>query len=88
MLLTQTRIAESAWTVPLVSLLIVAMLALFHWVVSDATKAGETRRQATAAQAAAMMRCNALPSWDISKVCLKDLHLTAIADASIALAAN
>ena len=88
MLLTQTRIAESIWTVPLASLLLVGMLVAFYAVVSSATKAGELRRQATAIQAAAAMRCNTLPSWDANKNCLQRLTNTVAEDESMLLAAK
>ncbi len=73
MLLTPTRIAESPWTLPAVSLLLVGMLVAFYAVVNNAAKAGELRRQATATQVAAVARCHALPSGDASRNCLKYL---------------
>ncbi len=89
MLLTHTRMTESTWTLPAVSLLMVGMLVAFYAVVSSATKAGELRRQATATQTAAAMRCNALPGWDASKTCLKKLAAPAVpADEPILLAAQ
>ncbi len=83
LLIAQPKISESRWTLMLASLLIVGMLVAFHWIVRDATQTGELRRQATAAQALAMMRCNALPSWDISRTCMKELNNKAMAHASI-----
>ncbi len=83
LLIAQPKISESKWTLMLASLLIVGMLVAFHWVVRDATHAGELRRQATATQAIAMMRCNALPSWDISRTCMKELTSKAMAHASV-----
>lgn len=88
MLLTQTRISESTWTIPLVALLLVGMLAAFYAVVSSAAKAGELRRSATAAQAAAVKRCNALPGWHQGKACRKDLDIQADKQATILLAAK
>lgn len=82
MLLIQPKVFESRWTLLLVSLVMVGMLAVFHAVVSAATQVGELRRQATAAQAAAVVRCNALPSWNVSKDCLKGLDIQVTADAS------
>lgn len=88
MLLTQARITESTWTVPLVSLLLVGMLAAFYAVVSNATRAGELRRQAMAAQAAAVKRCNALPNWDASRHCVKRQDAGVVADETVLLAAK
>lgn len=84
MLLSPTRIAESTWTVPLVALLLVGMLAAFYAVVSNAAEAGQLRRNASATQAAALKRCDALPGWHLGKVCRQDLDV----QASIALAAR
>jgi len=86
--LTQARISASTWTVPLVALLLVGILAMFYSVVSSATKAGELRRQASATHAAAVMRCDALPGWNLSKTCRNELDLQLAADASLALAAR
>ena len=74
MLLTQERVSASPWTVPVVSLVLVAMLVAFYAVVSRAAKAGELRRKATASQATAVVHCRTLPSWDASDRCLKQLH--------------
>ena len=84
MLLTRTTISESTWTVPLAALLLVGMLAAFYSVVSSATKAGEQRRHASATQAAAVKRCDALPGWHLGKACRLDLDM----QASMALAAR
>ncbi len=86
MLLTPTNVVESRWTLFLVSLVVVGMLALFHAIVSGATRAGELRRQAAAAQAVAVLRCNALPSLSRSKTCLKNLGMQESPDATIAYA--
>lgn len=88
MLLTRTTISESTWTVPLAALLLVGMLAAFYSVVSSATKAGEQRRHASATQAAAVTRCNALPGLDLGKACRNDLNIEANKQANILLAAQ
>ena len=54
---TLIKISESTWSIPIAALLLVAMFAAFYTVVSDATKAGEQRRQATATQTSANMEC-------------------------------
>lgn len=69
----QFRFSESRWWVVVVSLAAVGMMVAFHSVVNRATKAGELRRQDTVLQAAAVMRCQALPNWAVSKNCLKSL---------------
>ena len=56
-----------------VLLLIAGMLAAFHTVVSGATRTGELRRQAMAAQAVEIRRCNALSGLD-SSVCRKNVN--------------
>ena len=86
--LTVASVSESTWTVPMVALLLVGMLGAFYSVVSEATKAGEMRRQAKAAQSAAVVRCDALPGWNLSKACRSALDLQFAAEASIALAAR
>lgn len=86
MLLTQPHVLESKWPLLLVSLVVVGLFALFHAVVSGATQAGELRRQAAAARAAAVLRCNALPRVDLGKTCIKDLALKENPDAGIAFA--
>ncbi len=88
LLLAQPKFSESRSAMVLASLLIVGMLVAFHWVVRGATQAGELRRQTTAVQALAMMRCNALPNWNISRVCLKDLDNKAAAEVSAGLSAK
>jgi hypothetical protein len=55
-----------------VLLLVTGMLTAFHAVVSGATRTGELRRQAMAAQAAEIRRCNAL-AGSVSTLCRKDL---------------
>lgn len=65
---------ESRWWLFVVSLAAAGMLVAFHSVVKGATTAGELRRQDTATQAAAVIRCHALPNWAISKNCLKALN--------------
>jgi hypothetical protein len=67
------KMSETHWVVLLVALAIIAMLVAFHAVVSGATQVGERRRQATAAQAAAVMRCQALAIGAVSKQCQKNL---------------
>lgn len=84
--LSHARVSESTWTVPVVALLLVGMLVAFYSVVSDATKAGEMRRQTQAARAAAVVRCDALPGWNLSKACRSELDLQVAADTPIALA--
>ena len=74
MLLTQERVSAPPWMLPAVSLVLVAMMVAFYAVVSSATKAGELRRKATASQVTAVTRCRALPSWDASDRCLKQLR--------------
>ena len=88
MLPTHTKISESTWTVPLVALLLVGMLLAFYGVVSSATKTGAQRRHASATQAAAVMRCNALPGLQLGKACRKDLDIQADKQATILLAAQ
>ena len=88
MLMIQTKMPEPAWTVPLVALLLIGMLATFYAVVSNATKAGELRRQATATQAAEVTRCNALPSWNASRNCLKNLDSKGVEQEPVLLAAK
>lgn len=70
MLLKQFKVCESSWCVFVVSLAVVAMLVAFYSVVRGATTAGEQRRQDTAAQAAAVTRCHALPNGAIRTACL------------------
>ncbi len=89
MLLIQDEVFESRWTLLLILLVVVGMLALFHAVVSGAAQAGELRRQAEAARIAAVLRCNAQPNGNASKACLKDLEATAAAaEAPTVLAAQ
>lgn len=64
---------ESPWITLLVSLAMVAMLALFYSVVSGAVQASEVRKQAMAHQTAEVMHCNALPGSASTKECLKTL---------------
>ena len=86
--LTQAKISESTWTVPLVALLLVGTFTMFYAVVSSATKTGELRRQARATHAAAVVRCDAMPDWSLGKTCRKELNLQLATDASLALAAR
>lgn len=79
---------ESPWTSLLVSLAVIGMLALFYSVVDGAVKAGESRRQALAAQAAAVLRCNAMPSWDDTMACRKELVGKTIPEEPTILAAK
>lgn len=88
MLAIQLKVSESRWTLPMVSLAVVGMLVLFYSVVSGATKAGELRRQATAAQFSATLQCNALQSWNESKACLKGLGAKVSAQESTLIAAK
>lgn len=76
MLVMQLNVSESRWAVLVVSLVMVGMLVLFYAVVSGATRAGELRRRAMAAQSTAVLHCNALPSWSDGKACLKGLGAT------------
>ena len=88
MLAMPLNVSESRWTVPVVSLLMVGMLVLFYAVVSGAVKAGESRRQAMAAQSSAVLQCNALPSWNDSRACLKALSAKASTEEPTLLAAK
>ena len=73
MLTMQLKVSESRWTMPVVSLAMVGLLMLFYAVVSGATKTAELRRQAMAAQSAALLQCNALRNWDARKHCRESL---------------
>ena len=64
---------ESPWFALAASLVVVGMLVLFYSVVSGAVQAGELRRQAQVTQTTAMLRCNALPNWNDTKDCLKEV---------------
>ena len=88
MILTHNRISESTWSVPLAALVLVGMLLAFYSVVSNAAEAGERRRHATATQAAAVMRCNALPGWVLGQACRKDIATQADGQATLVLAAQ
>ena len=88
MLAMQLNVSKSRWTVLVVSLVMVGMLVLFYAVVSGATKAGELRRQAVAAQSSAVLHCNALPNWSDGKACLKGLGATVSAQESSLFAAK
>ena len=79
---------EAPWTSLLVSLAVIGMLALFYSVVDGAVKAGESRRQAMATHTAATLRCNALPSWDDTMACRKELVGKAIPEEPTILAAK
>ncbi len=88
MLLIQTRISESTWTMPVAALLLVGMLLAFYLVVSNAAQAGEARRQATATHATAVVSCHALPSRDATKSCMKQLDTTPSANVPLRIAAK
>ena len=88
MRMSYAHITESTWSVPVAALLLVGMLAAFYLVVSEATKAAEVRRQASATQAAAVMRCKALPSWAQSKACRTQLELRRAGNPAIELASQ
>lgn len=86
--LKQFKVFESSWSVLVVSLTLVGMLVAFYSVVKAATTVGELRRQDTAAQAAAITRCHALPNGAIRKQCLSTLHDQMLAHSIIVVAAQ
>lgn len=86
--LKQLKVSESIWCVFAVSLTIVGMLVAFYSVVRGATTAGELRRQETAAQAAAVTRCHAVPNGAIRKHCLSALDNQINAISPIVIAAQ
>ena len=88
MFLAQTKISESSWSVPVASLFLVAMLVAFYAVVSNAAKAGELRRHATATLVTAVAQCHALPSRDASRTCLELLDARQPADEPTPLASK
>ncbi len=88
MLTTEDRLSESPWTLPAVSLVLVAMLVAFYAVVSSAAEAGEKRRKSVASEVAAVKHCRSLPSWDASKSCLKQLNTGPAPEAAILVASN
>jgi hypothetical protein len=79
---------ESPWVTLLVSLAVVGMLALFYSVVTGAVEAGELRRQIHAAQNAAVSHCNALPTWNDTMACRKDLNAKVTAEEPSLLASR
>ncbi len=86
MLVSPTKISESPWTLPLASLMLVGMLVAFYAVVSNAAQAGELRRQSTATQSAAMVRCLGLSAREASKACRTQLNASLSADESFLVA--
>jgi|JI6StandDraft_1071083.scaffolds.fasta_scaffold517589_2 hypothetical protein len=88
MMQIEEKMAESRWTVPAVSVVIVTMLVAFYAVVSAAAEAGERRRQVSASQASELKRCRALTSWDASWDCLKQLDAPTATEEPILLASK
>lgn len=86
--LKQFKVFESSWCVFAVSLAVVGMLVVFYSVVRGATTAGELRRLDTAAQAAAVTRCHALPNGPIREHCLSALNDKMLAVSPIVIAAQ
>lgn len=79
---------DTRWCVFAVWLGVVGILVAFYSVVKAATTAGELRRQDTAAQAAAVTRCRALPNGAISNSCLKALNDPGLAMSPTTVAAR
>lgn len=86
MMQIEEKMAESRWTVPEVSVVIVTMLVAFYAVVS--AEAGERRRQVSASQASELKRCRALTSWNASWDCLKQLGAPTATEEPILLASK
>lgn len=80
--------SESKWVLPMVSLIGLALLLLFYFVVADAVKAGELRKQATAVHKTAILNCSTLRDVNNLKSCIKGLDTQVSQGASALLAAK
>ena len=86
--LTALRLMESRWTAFVVSLLVVILLGLFYRVVHGAAQAGVERKQAVVARTLAVSHCKALPNWNDSSACLRNLKDKHNVEAQTLLAAQ
>lgn len=84
----ELKVSASKWAMPALSLTLIGMLLLFYAVVNEATKVGESRRKAIAAQATAVLYCNTLPRWSDTRACVKELSAKGTAEAPTMFAAQ
>jgi hypothetical protein len=67
------KTSDPKWAIFMASLAVLTILVLFHSVVVEAAKAGELRRQATAAQRTATLHCSALRDVNELTSCIRGL---------------
>jgi len=74
---TPFALSASGWPQALGALLVLGQLCAFHHVVRSAVRQGEQRRELTALQAAASLRCNGLRGRSVRDHCLAQLNAAA-----------